>query len=237
MSNESTHVSPYICCFICGSEIGTYCYLMIYQVSLFLSPIDSVDGPSLRARKSSTEQLETSRCRIHDSSKFSSFLNIIFGNYIPRETRSIFEHSRTANRRAVEYTLCTTNGRRAYLCTKCECGVFTAPLFGSIQFITETTHEKKYIQIAAYEEIYIQLRCARPYTTLSTPSSSCRTVSTRTHSIHSEWKNCFVLCVIVLDVSTGASRRLTRIEIAAEPNRKNCVSKHTTKFCAERSEN
>lgn len=36
-----------ICCFICGSEIGTYCYLLIYQVSLFLSPIGSVDEPPL----------------------------------------------------------------------------------------------------------------------------------------------------------------------------------------------
>lgn len=52
MSNEQrvAHIPPYICWFICGSEIGTYCYLLIYQVSLFLSPIDSVDGPHLRVR-------------------------------------------------------------------------------------------------------------------------------------------------------------------------------------------
>lgn len=49
-------------CWICGSEIGTYCYLLIYQVSLFLSPINPTDEQhSLRARNRKS-QSETRLC-------------------------------------------------------------------------------------------------------------------------------------------------------------------------------
>lgn len=229
MSNESTHVPPYIGCFICGSEIGTYCYLMIYQVSLFLSPIDSADGPQLCVRKSSTEYLETSRCRNHDSSEFCS---IFFFLFFSREIRSIFEHSGTANWRAVEYTLRTMNGRGAYLHTNvnvvCVC-VFAAPLFGSIQFITETTQKTvhtnrgiwrnihtfasyaavRYIRARKKNNIYIR----RLYLHQAARGSRYTHVH-RTHPHRMEKLFRFV-CHRVLDVSTGASCRLTRIEITA----------------------
>lgn len=91
------------------------------------------------------------------------------------------------------------------------------PLFGSIQFITETTH-KKYIQIAAC----VVLGRTVHQNTNKNIIKNTSTLSAASHTltlVQSEWKNYFVLCVIVLVVSTGASRRLTRIEITANRTR------------------
>lgn len=200
MNNEqrAAHVPPYICRFICGSEIGTYCYLLIYQVSLFLSPIDSVDGPHLRVRVwwnlcLNAAKLHTTKSipisiafsfgiyftacccfffpfpSMHMGFSSSSSLHCIlwwwkwflFINaiehtiYGPRAlVRAKHESSSRIRRTGVEHTY-TRNVNARVCSTVCICGraIWVNPIY----YLNET----KYIQIAAYEEIHINVYVVR----------------------------------------------------------------------------